>query len=56
MRNVLVHPVAGHGLPLYWDIDYRRLFQAATAQLSDFDEYAQALPDYVAEDLRDSSA
>lgn len=48
MRNVLVH--------LYWDIDYRRLFQVATTQLSDFDEYAQALLDYVAEDLRDSGA
>ncbi|MFQ6058691.1 MAG: HepT-like ribonuclease domain-containing protein [Anaerolineae bacterium] len=43
MRNVLVH--------LYWDIDYRRLYQVATTRLSDFDEYAQALLDYVAEDL-----
>jgi len=46
MRNILVH--------LYWDIDYRRLYQVVTTRLSDFDEYAKALLDYVAEDLRGS--
>lgn len=46
LRNVLVH--------LYWDIDYRRLYQVATTQVPDFDEYARVLLDFVAEDLENA--
>lgn len=46
LRNVLVH--------LYWDIDYGRLYQIATTQVPDFDEYARALLEFVAEDLENT--
>lgn len=39
LRNVLVH--------LYWDIDYRRLYEVITTELSSFDEYARCILDYV---------
>jgi uncharacterized protein YutE (UPF0331/DUF86 family)/predicted nucleotidyltransferase len=42
MRNILVH--------LYWDIDYHRLYEAITTQLSDFDEYACCILDFIAEE------
>jgi uncharacterized protein YutE (UPF0331/DUF86 family) len=42
MRNILVH--------LYWDIDYHRLYEAITIQLSDLDEYARCILDFIAEE------
>lgn len=39
LRNVLVH--------LYWDIDYAILYQIVTTELTDFDEYVQAILDYI---------
>jgi len=39
LRNILVHR--------YWDIDYRRLYHAATEGLTDFDDYGRAILEYV---------
>ncbi len=39
LRNILVHR--------YWDIDYRRLYRAATEGLLDFDEYGRAILEYM---------
>ncbi len=48
MGNILARMCRG--------IDDRKLYEVVTAQLSDFDEYARALLDYVAEDLREEGS
>jgi len=42
MRNTLIY--------LYWDVDYQRLYEIVTEELSDFDEYAQCILHFVAEE------